>query len=66
MPIIINEFEITAPQGEQPGDGAASQLAHRQADTRAGEQPQSEPLRPEDVERILRRFYLRRSRLWAD
>jgi hypothetical protein len=64
MPIIINEFEITAPQGEQPGGGAGLQPGGARPDNRTAEQ--SEPLRPEDVERVLRRFYLRRARLWAD
>jgi hypothetical protein len=60
MPIIINEFEIITPQGEQGGSGA--QPGPRPAETQA----QPPMLRPEDVERILRRFYLRRTRLWAD
>lgn len=66
MPIIINEFEITAPRGEQPQTGAGAQAGGRQPEPRPETQPAHEPLRPEDIERIMRRFYLRRSRLWAD
>jgi hypothetical protein len=66
MPIIINEFEIVTPQGEQSGDNAGSRPERQQTEASAGEQPRSEPLRPEDVERVMRRFYLRRVRLWAD
>lgn len=66
MPIIINEFEITAPQGEQPQSEADPQAGRRQPVPRPGPQPSPESLRPEDVERIMRRFYMRRTRLWAD
>jgi hypothetical protein len=64
MAIIINEFEIIAPQGESPGGEVRPQPGRGQLETRTGGQP--EPLCPEDIERILRRFYLRRTRLWAD
>ena len=66
MPIIINEFEITAPRDEQPQSESGLQAGRRQPEPRPEAQLSPEPLRPEDIERIMRRFYMRRSRLWAD
>jgi hypothetical protein len=60
MSIIVNEFEIVAPQPqirEQQTTGRPANLS----------QQQNPPeMRPEDVERILRHFARRRLRLWAD
>jgi hypothetical protein len=59
MAIIINEFEIVSPP---PGQ---SEQAPRERP--AAEGPQApQPPRPEDIERIMRRFAQRRLRLWAD
>lgn len=56
MPIIINEFElIPAP----PVEAESPELPRTEA-------PTAEPLRPEDVERVLERRQLRLARLWAD
>jgi len=57
MPIIINEFEIIT---EPPVAAAAPQPPNQEA--------QSAPptLRPEDIERIMHRYYQRRERVRAD
>ncbi len=59
MAIIINEFEVVAPP---PGQ---REQTPREQPRSAGNQP-PQPPRPEDIERIIRRFEQRRLRLWAD
>jgi hypothetical protein len=57
MPIIINEFEIIT---EPPSTVAAPQPSNQAA------QAAPPTLRPEDIERIMRRHYQRRERVRAD
>lgn len=59
MAIIINDFEVVSPPPngqEQPA--GTERPTHRQE--------AAQPLRPEDLDLMLRRFTQRRLRLWAD
>ncbi len=59
MPVIINDFEVVAlPPPAQP------EVPRRQPQAEEAAPPP--PPRPEDLERIVRRFAQRRLRLWAD
>ncbi len=60
MPIIINDFEIVVEPKPTSRD---SQPGRTRQD---GTPTLSLPLRPEDIERIMRRFAQRRERLHAD
>lgn len=59
MAIIINEFEIVSPppNGEEKAAGTERPSDRQEA---------AQPLRPEDLDLIVRRFIQRRMRLWAD
>lgn len=58
MPVIINDFEVVAsPPPKQDQAPKKTQMK---------ETVPAPPPRPEDLERILRRFVQRRLRLWAD
>lgn len=65
MKTVINEFEIVAPPADENANqvAAARPAAAKAADAVAATTP---PLRPEDVEQVLRRLIQRRLRLWAD
>ena len=59
MAIIINDFEIVSP----PPNGQEQPAGTTRPPERQENVP---PLRPEDLELMLRRFAQRRLRLWAD
>ena len=59
MPVIINDFEVVALPPPDRQEERARAIAPR-------EQGPPPPPRPEDLERIRRRFAQRRLRLWAD
>ena len=57
MAVIINDFEIVVdPPAPPTGTGAGN----------TAQVPSPPPLRPEDIERIVRHFEQRRTRLVAD
>jgi hypothetical protein len=58
MSIIINDFEVVAPP-------SADQRPASAQSPEESEEP-SNALQPEDIERIVNRFFQRRLRLWAD
>ncbi len=57
MPVIINEFEVVVepPQRAEGGSRAAQSTPN-----------QRQPLRPDEIDRIVRYFQLRRARVHAD
>jgi hypothetical protein len=59
MTVIINDFEVVVP-APNPEPPAPQTQGLSQASNLY------QPPRPEDIERILRRFAQRRLRLWAD
>ena len=63
MKMIINEFEIAAPAADEKANREA---APRPAPVAQADTATTPPLRPEDVEQVLRRLAQRRLRLWAD
>jgi hypothetical protein len=59
MAIIINEFEVVSPPPNGEGQAASTERPSERQEV-------AQPMRPEDLDLIVRRFIQRRLRLWAD